>query len=99
MLKNRWFNVVILVALLVVAALLIHQTFATAQTVSATTDPALNLTSSVPSGLCPFTPEEIRSIHAVYVNSIGVWLPRSTQGYTGIEGGMHDLRYCLAPGQ
>ena len=93
--KNRLFNVFVVVVLVVMAALTLRQTVATAKVAAAASNPSLS--SSVQQGLspdtlpCPFTAADRRSMRAVFVKEMGHSLPRDDQGYTGVEGGVLAL--------
>ena len=100
--KNRWFNWVIGAVLISLAVLTVYQFVATAQVVSANAKQTeitaeTNPTQSNPMVECPFTPEQIRSIHSVYIAEIGHNIPFTKDGPTGVEGGLYMLRYCKTP--
>jgi len=97
--KNHWFNWAIALVLIVLAAFTVRQVFGTAAVVSASGSPAglTHTGSAVDPNQCPFTAEQIRSIHAVFIDAIGHSLPYTQDGPTGIEGGLSMLQYCQAP--
>jgi len=100
MFSNRLFYVFVVVALVVMAGLTARQALATAEVVSAASSHAASVSEHLSSGnsadaaQCPFTKEERRSLRAVYLKEVGVWLPRTDKGYTGFEGGLLALRFC-----
>jgi hypothetical protein len=100
--KNRWFNWVIGAVLIGLAVLTVYQFVATVKVVSANAKQAeiiagTNPTQSYPMMDCPFTQEQIRSIHPVYIPEIGHNIPFTEDGPTGVEGGLYMLRYCKTP--
>jgi hypothetical protein len=100
--KNHWFNWVIGAVLIGLAVLTTYQFVATVKVVSANAKQAeitagTNPTQANPMVECPFTPEQIRSIHLVYVPEIGHSIPFTEDGPTGVEGGLYMLRYCKTP--
>ena len=99
--KNRWFYWIIAAVLITLAGFSVQQFAATVQAVSPNasqagvspvTDPAL-----VNPLACPFTPEQIRSIHPVFIKGIGHTVPYTNEGPTGVDGGMSMLGYCETP--
>lgn len=98
--KNRWFNWTIAVVLIALAVFTVRQVAFSAQVVSANADQAALVSSTAepqnPSQ-CPFTPEQIRSIHPVFIKEIGHTLPYYSNGPTGLDGGLLMLRYCKIP--
>jgi hypothetical protein len=100
--KNRWFNWLIAGVLIALAALTAHQFAATAQVVS-TNDRQAAITSGAdqsqanPLVECPFTSEQIHSIHAVSIQENGQTFPVTKDGPMGVEGGLYMLRYCKTP--
>jgi hypothetical protein len=100
--KNRWFNWFIGAVLIGLAVLTVYQFVATAQVVSANAKQAeitagTNPTQSNPMVECPFTPEQIRSIHSVSIQENGQSFPFTKDGPMGVEGGLNMLRYCKTP--
>ncbi|MGH2520900.1 MAG: hypothetical protein ACRDH2_00215 [Anaerolineales bacterium] len=98
--SNRLFCVFVVVALAVMAALTVRQAAVTTEVVSAAASHAASAPehfsseSSANAAQCPFTQEERRSQHAVYLEEAGLWMPRTDGGYTGFEGGLLALRDC-----
>jgi hypothetical protein len=43
---------------------------------------------------CPFTAQELRSLHAEDFPAIGYWLTETQSGPTGYDGGMFALELC-----
>jgi hypothetical protein len=94
MLKNRIFYIVVTVALLVTAALSINQTVASAKVISDVAGQAVAMTSTSPSAACPFSTQDLRSLRAVYMPDMGIWLPRTGRGDAGQDGGALCLLNC-----
>jgi len=80
MFKNRLFNVFVVVALVVLAALTIQQALETTRIVS-----AAGASESAP---CAIPVVDRSSIHSEYVEEMGIWLPQSDSGPTGVDGGL-----------
>jgi hypothetical protein len=97
--KNGWFNWVIILVLIAMAALTVRQAVGTVQVVSANSNAAglTNAKNATDANQCPFTDEQIRSIHAEFIDSIGHNLPFTKDGPTGVEGGMSMLSHCQTP--
>jgi hypothetical protein len=90
MFKNRSFVMLITATLVLMAALLITQALAVAQVVTTTQSQIPGAPSSVgPS--CPLSAADLHSIHGVYVKEIGRWLPYTSQGPMGVDGGAIEL--------
>ncbi len=83
MLKNRLFNVVIGVALMVVIVLTISQAVETIKVVSAA--------SGSPDTSGCFSAMDRLSVTSGYVEDAGSWFPRTNKGLTGVDGGLIDL--------
>lgn len=79
MIKNRIFNICVIAALAVMAALTIQGAIETTRVASAAGTEAAN---------CIWLEVDRSSIHSVYLEEIGVSLPRSDSGYTGYDGGL-----------
>jgi hypothetical protein len=94
MFKNRFFYSVIVVALLAIAVLLAYQTVSTARVAAASQQRPVMGAAVDPTNTCPFTPEELRSIHPVWVKEIGQWVMYSNHGPVGVDGGMEAVRSC-----
>ncbi len=99
--KNRWFNWVIAGVLIALAALTAYQFAATAPVVSANARQEA-ITAGADQAQanpleCPYTPEQIRSIHPVFIKENGQTIPFTKDGPTGVEGGLYMLRYCKTP--
>jgi hypothetical protein len=96
MLSNRLFNVLLALALVVVAAITLHQVGVTQQVVAAS-QPMTRITeagNAEETATCAFSDADRHSLHAVYVPEMGGWLPRTDSGFTGFEGGLLSLRDC-----
>jgi hypothetical protein len=93
--NNRRINLGIAVVLLVLA-LTIWQLAAASHFVSAQAGNSIVSQSEKAQdpSQCPFTAQQIRSIHAEYIKEIGHSIPFTKDGPTGFEGGMSMLRYC-----
>ncbi len=87
MLKDRVFFIVVAVALLVMAALVINQTAATAKVTAEVMGQSEN-------AACPFSPEGRASLRGNYSAQFGVSLPRTDSGYSGLDGGVLGLLDC-----
>jgi hypothetical protein len=98
--KNRWFNWMIATVLIGLAALSARQFAATAQVVSANASQTGMATGTDETNnpfQCPFTPEQIRSIHTGNIQEYGSHIPVTKDGPMGVEGGLYILRYCKTP--
>jgi hypothetical protein len=88
--RNRFFYVLVALALAVMAALTARQVVVTADTVPTET----SAPSASDDPLCPFTEAERASIRAEYLpEARGSWL-RSDTGFLGYEGGLLMLLHC-----
>lgn len=87
MLKDRIVILVVAVALLVMAALVLNQTAATAKV-------AAEVMSQSETASCPFSTEDRASLRGEYSKEFGVWLPRTDRGYTGVDSGVLGLLNC-----
>ena len=85
MLRNRLFNVLIIIALVVVIAITAQEAAATASLMFET-DPYKGTRSLA----CASLPSPY-SLHTVYVKQLGMWLPHTEDGPTGVDGGVIDL--------
>lgn len=87
--KNRFFNLVVIGALAVMAALTTSQAVAADRLAS---------DNSSTSSLCSNPDVNHSSIHMVYVERLGRWMTYTNKGPTGVEGGLiqllNDRRYC-----
>ncbi len=92
--KNRLFVVLIVASLLTIASLLITQSLNTARVIASAQNLPMTSTSSDTTSTCPYTPEELRSIHPVWVKEIGQWVMYSSHGPVGVDGGMEAVRSC-----
>ena len=92
MLKNRLFNVVIGLSLVVIVVLTVSQAVETTKIVSAA--------SGSPDAFGCFSAMDRLSLTSVYVEEAGGWFPRTNKGSTGVEGGLLELlsnsRGCTA---
>ena len=95
MLKNRLFNVLMIVALVAIVVVTISQAVATIRVVSAA--PASRDTVSagadqlLAADQCAILAGGRQSLRAVYVKQMGIWLPRTGSGFTGLDGGLLAL--------
>jgi hypothetical protein len=80
MLRNRLFNIVIAITLMIVVALTVREAFATSITTSHTD--ASTTCSSLPSRY---------SIHTVEIQQTGTRLTVTEDGPTGVDGGLKEL--------
>jgi hypothetical protein len=87
MLKERMFFIAVAIALLVMAVLVINQTAATAKV-------ATEVMGQSETAACPFSAEERASMRGEYDAEIGIWLPRTDRGFTGVDGGVLGLLNC-----
>jgi hypothetical protein len=83
MLKNRLFNVSIIVTLAVVVLLTISQAIETTKVVSAAA-------ISPDAAGCFFGMDRL-SLISVYIKEIRSWFPHTNEGPTGVDGGLLDL--------
>jgi len=81
MLRNRLSNVLIAIALVIIVALTIREAAATAAIISSG-DSAKVECLSLPSRY---------SLRTEYVKEIGMWVVRTEDGPTGVDGGLIDL--------
>jgi len=96
---NRWLNVGIAAILLALAVVTAWQFAAADRVVAANSSQStVAQTEKLQDPFqCPFTPEQIRSIHSVFIPEIGHSIPFMKDGPTGVEGGLLMLRYCKMP--
>jgi|WetSurMetagenome_2_1015567.scaffolds.fasta_scaffold51176_2 hypothetical protein len=94
---DRWFNFGIAAVLLALAVVTVWQLAAANQVVAAnTSQTAVAQSEKLQDPLqCPFTPEQIRSIHPEVIDDMGHTIPFTKDGPTGVEGGIYMLRYCV----
>jgi hypothetical protein len=85
MLRNRLFNALILAALVIVIAITVQEAAATATMMSEADSHKGGRTSE-----CASLPSRY-SLHTVYVEELGKWLPHTEEGPTGVDGGLIDL--------
>ncbi len=92
MFKNRLFNVVIGLSLVVIVVLTISQAVETTKIVSAASGP--------PDTSGCFSAMDRLSLTSEYVEEAGGWFLRTNKGSTGVEGGLLELlsnsRGCTA---
>jgi hypothetical protein len=88
MFSHRLFNIIVVIALLVVAGLTVREAAATTNVISQASSARTVCTSMPPSS----------SIHTEYLPERGVWVTYSESGPTGVDGGLiqilSDLRAC-----
>jgi hypothetical protein len=94
--NNRWFNWVVVGVLFALVIITLRQYSVTAQVVSVNaSQAAVSQTEYLQNPFeCPFTPEQIRSIHPEYIKEIGHTMPFTNDGPMGVDGGTYMLRYC-----
>lgn len=83
MIKNRLFNIFIIVALAVTVVLTISQAVETTKVVSAA--------SVSPDAAGCFSAMNRLSLTSVYMKEIAGWFPRTNKGLTGVDGGLLEL--------
>jgi hypothetical protein len=84
--KNRLFNFVVILALASMAALTISQVAATNRLVSAASNGGAAADEQ-----CSALGVDRSSIHMVYVERVGAWMPYTQNGPTGVDGGLLQL--------
>ena len=85
MFKNRLFNMLIAIALVIVVALTAREAFATSDVVSQS-----NLTNGAKMSECAVLPSHL-SLHTGYATERGMWVTYTEQGPAGVEGGLMGL--------
>ena len=85
MLRNRLFNVLIAVALIIVVALTVREAAATAGIVFGT-----DSTKGATTLKCVSLPSRY-SLRTEYVKEADMWIFRTEDGPTGVDGGLIDL--------
>jgi hypothetical protein len=80
MLRNQLFNVLVATAFVIIIAVTVKEAFATSITTSQT----------FTSLKCSSLPSRY-SIHTVEVNELGLQLPFTEDGPTGVDGGLKEL--------
>ena len=85
MLKNRLFNGLVAIALIIAVALTAREAFATAGIVSQANDADAATTAK-----CAILPPQM-SIETVYATGRGMWVTYSEHGPTGVDGGLMEL--------
>jgi hypothetical protein len=85
MFTSRVFNVLIAIALVIVVALTTREVLATAK-VLARADASGDLNAP----RCAILPPQL-SIETVYDQQRGMWVSHTTQGHTGVDGGLMSL--------
>jgi hypothetical protein len=89
---TRLFNILVVVALVVVAVLTIQQAAGVAQVTSAASNPVLAASSiqdhTAPAGAQCLQASAHRTVTAVYVKQMNQWLPHTDEGFTGVDGGL-----------
>jgi hypothetical protein len=87
MIENRYFNVFVIAALAIMAALTIQGALETTRVAKAAGS-ADGQTSQLKVSSCIWSEIDRSSIRSVYLEDIGISLPRSSNGYTGYDGGL-----------
>ncbi len=82
MFKNRLFNILVAVILVVMLALSVQNAFATAGIVSKS-----EAAPGTKNSACASLPS-IQSVHAQYLKEIGRWVTYTDSGPTGVDGGL-----------
>lgn len=85
MLKNRLFNIFVAIALVIVVALTIREAAATAEIIFET-----DSTKGAKALECVNLPSRY-SIRTEYVKEADMWVVRSEDGPTGVDGGLLEL--------
>lgn len=83
--KDRLFSILIGISLVLVIALTTREAFATADLVALS-----NGKDKADMSECPILPPQL-SIETVYDQQRGMWVTHTTQGPTGVDGGLMDL--------
>jgi hypothetical protein len=87
MIKSRYFNIFIVAALLIMAALTIQGAIETTRVAMAAGNTGGN-PHPLEATNCLWSEIDRSSIRSVYLDNFGVSLPRSNSGYTGYDGGL-----------
>ena len=85
MFKNRLFNILVAIALILVVALTVREAFATSNIVSQT-----NATNGPVTSACQILPTHL-SIHTEYRDKQHMWVTYTSQGPAGVDGGLLEL--------
>ena len=85
MFKNRLFNVFVAIALVIVVALTVREAFATSNVVSQT-----NAKNEAATSACAIFPLRL-SVHTEYSDQQHMWVTYTSQGPTGVDGGLMEL--------
>lgn len=83
MFRNRLFNILIVVALVMVTVFTIQQALETTRVVAAAGGPATSL--------CRIPAVDLTTISTMYVEELGITVIRSDNGPTGVDGGLIHL--------
>jgi len=62
--------------------------------VAAAADSSLKTAFKMPDAVCPFSSEEIRSLHPVYFKDINIHMLETSIGPIGFDGGTSALSLC-----
>lgn len=87
MTKNRLFNICVIATLALMTALTIQGAIETT-TIAKAAEKAEEQPRPMDAARCIWSEVERSSIRSVYLEEIGVSLPRSDSGYTGYDGGL-----------
>jgi len=98
---NRLFAVLIAVVLVVLVAITAREAMATSLLVSqAHHIMPKGLETTLASPICMSNGQSISSVRSIYVKELNGWFPRTSKGYTGVDGGLIELlsgaRTCTA---
>jgi hypothetical protein len=96
--KNRFFNLIVIVSLAVMAVLTISQMTAANRLVSAASNDRAESSEPVAEEPCAASTTALPFIHMVYVERTGTWVPYTQDGPAGVDGGLiqllNDRRTC-----
>jgi hypothetical protein len=84
MIRNRLFNILIAIVLVITIALTAREAFATADVMSGrhAENPGASTCATLPLQM---------AIHTEYVSKRGMWITYTNQGPAGVDGGLMDL--------
>jgi len=85
MFKNRLFNTLIAIALVIVIAFTVREAAATAEVISQSSS-----TKGAKTLECAELPSRY-SLRTEYVSEVGMWVPHTEGGPTGVDGGLIEL--------
>ena len=97
MTTNRLFNLIVAAVLLSMTVFTVRQAWATAQLVPSASSQSAQVSAQQEGRAarqCPFSPGDMRSLRAEYLNGKGPWITRSESGAAGRQGGALALLGC-----